>query len=224
MERGDLPLLALPVVPGLQSGEGSIKWAEGPHSLSTVPRRPAPLHSAWRPKLFPFPSSSKPPEGKGRHPRPDLGTAGHRSPRPSTALGHRHTHTQAREARLYSTPTLTFLTCTSRNTSAPGALVLCPGPATPATSFVRTAAALPEAHAHTLHPGSRGRPDTAPRNLDHLGTQDQPRDPRPPASPSPARRAVGLGVPALRSPPSPTVPRSGLRAEGREREREMGQH
>lgn len=126
---------------------------------------------------------------------------------------------QAREARLYSTPTHTLLTCTSGNTSAPGALVLCPGPATPATSFVRSAAALPEAHAHTLHPGSRGRPDTAPRNLDHLGTRDQPRDPRPPASPSPARRAVGLGVPALRSPPSPTVPRSGRLAEGRERDR-----
>lgn len=59
VERGDLPLLALPVVLGLQSGEGSIKWAKGPHSHSTVPRRPAPFHSAWTPKLFSFSSSSK---------------------------------------------------------------------------------------------------------------------------------------------------------------------
>lgn len=48
-----------------------------------------------------------------------------------------------------------------------------------ARNFVRTAATLPEAHARTLRAGSQEWSDSAPRNMDHLGTRNQPRDPGP---------------------------------------------
>ena len=106
-----MPLPRLRVFNGLQRGGGRTKWTEAPHSHSTVPRRPARFHPAWRRKI-PFPRSSKPRKGQGASaPRPH--------PPPRNCSGTRtHTHAGPGSAAVRSTPTGTLPTCSSRNTSA----------------------------------------------------------------------------------------------------------
>lgn len=139
-------------------GRGKIKWLGLPiltlRSLSTRPGDP---------KLFPSPISSQPPMENARKPpsgsryrgTPPPIACRHHRPTPLTCPG---THTRAPgSAALYHIHTRahTPYIHPQRNTPTPGALVLRRWPATPATSVVRTAAALQDSHAHTLRAGTQ---------------------------------------------------------------------
>ena len=142
-----MPLPPLRVFNGLQRGGGRTKWTEAPHSHSTVPRRPARFHPARRPKMPSFPAPLSLVKDKGRqHPV--------RIPRPATAPGHGHTHTQAREAWL----SVAHLRAHSPPAPRETRRLRSPGPVSGtghARNFVRMVATLPEAHARTLHAGSQ---------------------------------------------------------------------